>query len=1224
MRILVYLFSIFISCTVSAGAMVDFAGELTVAEPTAIAVHQDGTLYVARHDGTIAILNPAGETINTIGGKARAWKTILENPAGLALYNDNLYVADTGLDRISVFNKTGEFLEGYGSGGGGPKEFKNPQSVFVYRGVIYVADTGNDRIQVLGENGVFLQEIGVGADGDDGQLDSPMAVAVDRRGRIYAIDRDGRIKVYAADGTYMRQMPEISNAGAICLSQDGMYVSDNEKMCVKKLSNAFVPVLRFGTKGEGRAQFQAISSLAAGPDGRIFVADPDRNRIQVFTPEAGQNPVSSVYAPPPTSVRRVDMLESDGERYMTRIVTANGALYAIDEKTGAICRLKDGTWDSEVVVDNVSPEALAFDRHGGMYLLEAQTFYKIDENGTVAYRIEVADGGGLSSRPDDMVIVEDGTVYVTDRRHHKINVLNTDGIFIRSLENHDDKELSLADPIAVDVDAGGRLYVLDADAQMVTIFSTTGESVKSFSVAHAGGEPVDLAVAGTSVYVLDQKQSRVRLYADNGEYIAGFGSPGPGPGDMVAPVSIATLDKVRFVVAEPEKERLQIFAVVYTPEAPQKVVATGRPRAVGIEWVCSPGAFVEDYLVYRAEAGTPAMIVGRTDRCRFEDTDVLPGVAYDYRVAAVAQQGNASALSAISSAIPQKLTAPPPQNLSVTPKDFSVTLSWDPTANEDNLARYVIYRDDVEIARVTASSYVDRDVRPQTDYVYKVASLSRDGVLSDAVTLTTRTQVTTRPPVDIEVVALRDIFSNTYKNYEKNGIGSIRVRNNTNELISKLTIQFTIKNFMDFASETVLRDMAPAESREITLKAVFNDRILNVTEDTPVQTEITAAYYMGGEQRVYAAKQSINVYEKHKMTWDDPARIAAFVTTKDGVVMDFARGVLTQYDYTTDPLVSGCLLFNAIGTAGVIYTRDPSNSYQETKDNTDLIDYLQYPRETLRRKSGDCDDLAILYAALLESVGIKTRFVEGPGHIFLMFQIDTAIMSEADTMNDMLAVVDGQIWVPVEVTHVGKAFVDAWDAGSRQYSQWAEAGVLSTLDVHHAWRAYKPASLPLTDFVPAPVTRADMEQRFPEAFDVIRNLTIKIKHRQMVASLAAEPENTTALLQLGIIYAQYGILDQAMTLFERALENEPDNAALLNNMGNLYFLEGHYQKAVDAYRKAVEADPDDAFVWVNLAKALLKIKATAEAKQTFDKACTINPEVIRNHRSLALKLLGPS
>ena len=67
------------------------------------------------------------------------------------------------------------------------------------------------------------------------------------------------------------------------------------------------------------------------------------------------------------------------------------------------------------------------------------------------------------------------------------------------------------------------------------------------------------------------------------------------------------------------------------------------------------------------------------------------------------------------------------------------------------------------------------------------------------------------------------------------------------------------------------------------------------------------------------------------------------------------------------------------------------------RDNIQYIDdpyareYLATPAETLFSESGDCDDYSILLANLLQAVGIETRFVFVPGHVFVQAKLKDAL-----------------------------------------------------------------------------------------------------------------------------------------------------------------------------------------------------------------------------------------
>jgi hypothetical protein len=132
------------------------------------------------------------------------------------------------------------------------------------------------------------------------------------------------------------------------------------------------------------------------------------------------------------------------------------------------------------------------------------------------------------------------------------------------------------------------------------------------------------------------------------------------------------------------------------------------------------------------------------------------------------------------------------------------------------------------------------------------------------------------------------------------------------------------------------------------------------------------------------------------------------------------------------------LIFDALITSGIRYVPDPNNPYYDINSHQ-AIDNLKYPRETLLQSAGDCDDLSVLYCSLLEALGIKTKLIDVPKHLFMMF--DTEIPEEqgykihSDKL--MYAVIDKTIWIPVEVTKLDAGFMEAWQAAARKYRRWA-------------------------------------------------------------------------------------------------------------------------------------------------------------------------------------------
>ena len=83
----------------------------------------------------------------------------LDMPWRLSIGPDsNVYVADWGNDRVSVFTQEGELVASYGESDTGEGQFTKPADVVADGdGNIYVCDWGNERVQVLNSEGEFLQ-----------------------------------------------------------------------------------------------------------------------------------------------------------------------------------------------------------------------------------------------------------------------------------------------------------------------------------------------------------------------------------------------------------------------------------------------------------------------------------------------------------------------------------------------------------------------------------------------------------------------------------------------------------------------------------------------------------------------------------------------------------------------------------------------------------------------------------------------------------------------------------------------------------------------------------------------------------------------------------------------------------------------------------------------------------------------------------------------------------
>lgn len=136
----------------------------------------------------------------------------LNNPQGLFVKDQMMYICDTGNNRILEFERTGTSFElkrtiEEFTGNVEVKTFSAPKDVIIANdGYMYIADQNNGRILKLDENLKFVQEFTKPTDANFDQSLSflPSKIAVDDAGRVYCVATNvnkGLIK-YEADGKF--------------------------------------------------------------------------------------------------------------------------------------------------------------------------------------------------------------------------------------------------------------------------------------------------------------------------------------------------------------------------------------------------------------------------------------------------------------------------------------------------------------------------------------------------------------------------------------------------------------------------------------------------------------------------------------------------------------------------------------------------------------------------------------------------------------------------------------------------------------------------------------------------------------------------------------------------------------------------------------------------------------------------------------------------------------
>ncbi|TFG59007.1 MAG: hypothetical protein E4H36_14575, partial [Spirochaetales bacterium] len=321
-----------------------------------------------------------------------------------------------------------------------------------------------------------------------------------------------------------------------------------------------------------------------------------------------------------------------------------------------------------------------------------------------------------------------------------------------------------------------------------------------------------------------------------------------------------------------------------------------------------------------------------------------------------------------------------------------------------------------------------------------------------------------------------EIFPVFFKYYDKNPVGKAVLHNFEAVPVDDIKVTFFVKQYMDNPKAAPApASLNPGEEKEIDIYGLFTNAVLDITEGTKVSALLTVEYMRAGERQTAEHVETISINNRNAVTWDDDRKASAFVTAKDPAVLKFGKNVAgwintVSYRAVNKNLLIALALHETLDLYGLTYVVDPTTPYVKYSESTKSIDFLQFPKQTLEYLAGDCDDLSILYSALLESVGVETAFVTTPGHIFTAFSLGITPEEARKTFlyPDDLIFRDGLAWLPVEITTRKSGFLRAWQAGAKEWRENVSKDQAGFFPMHAAWDLYAPVGFPGTPNIGMP------------------------------------------------------------------------------------------------------------------------------------------------------------
>jgi len=1186
-RILLLLFALFAARSGWSLESFKFVEQhkLNLKEPLAFARLGDGRFVVYEY-ATHALLFLDADHNETarvsmrdaFGSDYSALTALTVNPA-----LKQVFTLDARRRNIFIFDLQGAHLRTLDLGISGPTTVSRPTCMAIdASGRVYVGDSGRGDIKVFSLQGMYLLSLHRPPD-SEGRV-APIravAVAVLHDGRVAALETEGReLLLFARAGELQKRVPlegKYRSLEKITVTDAGEYVGfDGKQQKVYKWSPSGELVGVFGTSGKGRGKFGRLCDLMLDEAGNVLTLDRSNLEIQAFAFESPAIPASGRTPAPlyaiaydaahPVELEPVSILE-DG------LVLFDKVSKKVHIRRGDAEQIVSHADFRAVTAAYLGPERLYFfDRaQHKVYAFRADT---------LASEFQFGGRGRSDGCLDDVTRILPGhekTLYLADMGATKVQVFSRDGIFSMRFGRAGEEKPHDIGRLQDIAWYGKLLAVLDSGRNLVHLFNRDGEFVRNIDL-QLPTERVELAAIGTDVngfvFVLDRRNARVYAFDENGRLTFRFGSYGKRPLDWYRAESflVGTNGELRLFDRAREPRVL-----TYALRTPGPLARIAQAVETG-DWRTTK-ELLDPYLDRPETPGYAEAIQWALK------ADV--GMEEDFLTDAQTVQAYASLEQALKEA---------PENTDV------------------RLTLIESFMDNGRLKEALSLLYEGQKLSSDPRYTTLQAAYRKE--MEEA--------GLAEPIVAIEACKVPVIFAALYQNYYDRPVIELTLANSGAKPAPAGKALFFAKAVMDNPTETPIPGIDPFSATTVRLRATLNRGALTFVEATRLSAQLEVQLGDLDSQIRLEKNVSFELMGRNSIDWEQESMIACFITPKDPDVQVFARQAMKMAGSQTiqaeldTHLYQAVTLFDAMQSVGIYYLPDPRQPFAFSRfSGQGVVDYLQYPRETLLRQSGDCDDLSVLYASLLEGAGIPTMLITSPGHIFAAFALKSGKKS-VDALGlspDLLIRHEGDYYVPVETTLLGGPFISSWRVAAKTIAEHQPRGRIGFIDVKKAWADYKTVSLPPQDQqVPLPTTNV-LEMLLTRELGALNLKQVEKRLAIYKQWLANDPENLKLLFYLTRAYGEVGLFDIAKEYANRAKGVAPNSAEVYQVLGNLDYMQNQYAAATAWYLQADKIE-HTAAIQVNLALSNLKDGKLVLARNAYKEAKTLQPDLVANYPEL--------
>ena len=551
------------------------------------AIDSSGNVWVTdTGNNRVEEFTASGEFIRKFGSEGTG-NGQFHYPMNIAVTPEgNVWVTDALNDRVQEFSSTGAYIRQFGAEGTGPGQFAEPWGVTVCpSGNVWVSDARYYRLQEFSSTGAFIAAAGPEGEGN-GQTHSPLGLACDASNEVWVADAgNSRVQEFSSTGSYIRKFGSKGSGngqfetpvGVSIDSAGTVWVADRNNNRVQGFNSSGEYLTQFGSYGSGNGQFIEPTALAAAPSGAVYVTETINHRVQKLTRSASTLVYSSQFG---------SVGSGNGQFYFENgvAVDPSGDVWVADTENDRVQELSpsgefirkfgsEGSGNGQFQ----KPWGIAVTPSGNVWVTDSWNARMQEFSSTGEYITKTSPGQFVE--PWGVTVCPSGNIWVADIRGDRIKEFSSTGIFTREAGTLGSGNGQLNEPTGLTCDSSNNVWVADAGNDRVQEFSSTGTYIGQFGSKGGGigqfNAPLGVAIdsAGT-IWVTDRSNNRVQGFKSNGEYLTQLGSYGAGAGQFAEPSGIAIAPTGAVYIGDTANQRIQKFTY---PESGSEAVAPPNP-----------------------------------------------------------------------------------------------------------------------------------------------------------------------------------------------------------------------------------------------------------------------------------------------------------------------------------------------------------------------------------------------------------------------------------------------------------------------------------------------------------------------------------------------------------------------------------------------------------------------------------------------------------------------